>query len=62
MSRIKMSKRTTQSIPLWGLARQSKDLKEALNYETALTYGLEKVESGAPITPLAYQRTPFYAA
>ena len=27
-----------------------KDLKEALNYETALTYGLDRIESGASIT------------
>lgn len=27
-----------------------KDLKEALNYEAALTYGLEKIESGSSIT------------
>jgi len=46
-----MSKRTTQkNIPLGAGATIEKDLKEALNYETALTYGLEKVESGAPIT------------
>ncbi len=27
-----------------------KDLKEALNYESALTYGLDRIGSGAPIT------------
>src|SRR6056297_3868953 len=27
-----------------------KDLKEALNYENALTYGLEEIESGSSVT------------
>lgn len=31
-------------------SKVEKDLKEALNYETALTYGLSKIESGAAIT------------
>ncbi|WP_276248615.1 Fic family protein [Haladaptatus sp. YSMS36] len=31
-------------------SRIEKDLQEALNYETALTYGLERIESGASIT------------
>jgi Fic family protein len=33
-----------------GDAKIEKDLKEALNYETALTHGLDRLESGASIT------------